>query len=145
MDEPSELSTARRHLARAEAGIETEEGLHHLQEGLGLLERVTESPAAGKHGPVARNLGGTYAAKVHEHVQRQLASGRNLPEPALQHAFAVIRAFDGTCFDVPAGARDLKIELVRRLIDIYYEGYSAAERQRAYEELAKATGVRSAT
>src|SRR5690606_38074202 len=90
-----------------------------------------------KHAGLARRLGATYAKKVHEHVQRELASGRNLPEHVLQHAFALVRCFDGKGFEVPPTSRDTKIELMRRLIDILYEGYPEALRQRAYEELAE--------
>jgi len=130
------LTEARHHLARAEAALETVEGLGHLQEGLELLESVAGDRDA-KHAGLARRLGATYAKKVHEHVQRELASGRNLPEHVLQHAFALVRCFDGKGFEVPPTSRDTKIELVRRLIDILYEGYPEALRQRAYEELAE--------
>ena len=139
--EPQELADARRHLAVAEAALDTDEGLAHLQEGLELLESVAADPKGGRYRAVARRLGATYAAKVHEHVRAALASGRNLPEPVLRHAFAVVRCFDGKGFDVPPTSRETKIELVRRLIDIYYEGYSAADKQRAYEELAEISGV----
>jgi len=141
MQEPKELADARRRLARAEAEIDTADGLANLQEGLELLESVAVDDAAGQYRAVARTLGTTYAARVHEGIRRDLDSGRNLPEPVLRHAFAVVRAFDGKGFDVPSSSRDLKIELVRRLIDIYYEGYSAADKQLAYEELAKISGM----
>jgi|SRR5690606_30188502 len=139
--EPKELSDARRHLALAEASLDTDEGLAHLQEGLELLESVADDPEGGRYHAVASRLGAAYAAKVHEHVRNALASGRNLPEPVLRHAFAVVRCFDGKGFDVPPTSRETKIEIVRRLIDIYYEGYSAEEKQLAYEELAKISGV----
>lgn len=134
--EPAELTEARKRLARAEATIETFEGLEHLQEGLELLES-----AADEHAALARQLGATYAKKVHEHVRRELGSGRNLPEPALQHAFALLRCFDGKGFEVPSASRETKIELVRRLIDIHYEGYPEADKRRAYEELAEIVRV----
>lgn len=140
MDEPRDLIEARRRLARAETQLETEDGLLELQEGVGLLECVAADPAAGEHRQIARNLGKTYAAKVHERIRQQLESGQNLAEAALRQAFTVIRCFDDACFDVPP-ARELKIELVRRLIDIHYEGYPPAEKQRAYEELAQISGV----
>ena len=141
MEEPIELTDARRRLARAEAEIDTADGLVNLEEGLELLESVAEDRAAGMHRKIARTLGATYAARVHESIRRELDSSRNLPEPALRHAFAVVRAFDGKGFDVPPTSRELKIELVRRLIDIYYEGYSPADKQLAYEELAKISGM----
>jgi hypothetical protein len=139
--EPAELTSARRHLARAEAAIDTDDGLAHLEEGLELLESVAADRRAGEHRALAAQLGATYAVKVNEHVGRQLASGRNLPEPALRHSFALLRCFDGKGFDVPPTSRESKIELVRRLIDIYYEGYPAADKQRAYEELAEIAGI----
>jgi len=37
-------------------------------------------------------------------------------------------------------AQDLKIEVVRRLIDRYYEGHPAERKQQALEELAQITG-----
>lgn len=141
MSEPRELAEGRRRLARAETDFDTEEGLVELQEGLGLLECVAVDAAAGAHRTVARNLGGAYASRIHERIKRQLESNRNLPEPELKHAFALVRAFDNTCFDVPPGARELKIELVRRLIDIYYEGYPPDEKESAYQELAEITGA----
>jgi hypothetical protein len=142
VNEPRDLIEARRRLARAEGELQTDEGLLELQEGLGLLEYVATNPAAGTHRQVAYNLGKTYAIKIQERVARELQSGRNLPEPALRHAFEVLRSFDHTCFDVPP-ARALKIELVRRIIDILYEGYSPDEKQRAYEELTKIAGAAS--
>ncbi|HEX6993090.1 MAG TPA: hypothetical protein VF339_02995 [Gammaproteobacteria bacterium] len=134
--EPAELTDARTHLAHAEAALATADGLTHLQEGLELLESVADDRDA-RTAALARQLGATYAKKVHEHVRRELASGRNLPEPALQHAFALLRCFDGKGFEVPPTSRETKIELVRRLIDIHYEGYPEADKQRAYEELAE--------
>lgn len=138
--EPAELTDARKRLARAEAMLETAEGLGHLQEGLELLESAADEPPA-RHAALARQLGATYAKKVHEHVRRELGSGRNLPEPALQHAFALLRCFDGKGFEVPSASRETKIELVRRLIDIHYEGYPEADKRRAYEELAEIVRV----
>jgi len=134
--ESADLTEARRRLALAEAAIETAEGVTHLQEGLELLESVAADRDRRQAG-LARRLGATYAKKVHEHVQRELGSGRNLPEHVLQHAFALLRCFDGKGFDVPSTSRDTKIDLVRRLIDIHYEGYPEADKRRAYEELAE--------
>lgn len=141
MAEPTELIEARRCLARAEAEIGTAAGLEQLEEGLELLDIVADHPSAAAERTLALRLGATYAVKVYAHVERELASGKNLPEPALQHAFALLRCFDDKVFEVPPTSRELKIELVRRLIDIYYEGYSPADKQLAYEELAKISGL----
>lgn len=142
MEEPRDLREARRRLARAEAALETEAGLLDLEEGLGLIDAVLADPAAHSQRQIAVNLGRTYAARIHERIARQLEAGRNLPEPVLRHAFAVLRSFDGASFDVPP-ASTLKIELVRRLIDLYYEGYSQEDKQRAYDELAEISGAAS--
>jgi hypothetical protein len=136
MSEPQDLTAAREHLSRAETDIMTDDGLSHLQEGLGLLESVIEDPASGRSSDVARNLGSTYATKLYERVLHRLEAHRNLPEPELKHLFAVLRAFDGVSFDTPPVARPLKIELVKRLVDLYYEGYSPEEKRKALEQLA---------
>lgn len=139
--EPTDLDSARTQLARAETGLDTGEGLTRLREGLELLEAVAEDPKAGRYRAVVRRLGAAYASKVHAHVRAALESGSHLPEPVLRHAFDLLRCFDGKGFDVPSTSRESKIEIVRRLIDIHYEGYPAADKQRAYEELARITGV----
>src|SRR5690606_39783491 len=88
MQEPKELADARRRLARAEAEIDTADGLANLQEGLELLESVAVDDAAGQYRAVARTLGTPYAARVYQGIRRDLDSGRNLPEPVLRPAFA---------------------------------------------------------
>jgi hypothetical protein len=136
MRESKDLARARDHLAKAEACMMQAEGLHHLQEGLVLLEGVIQDPAAGASAAIARNLGSTYAVKLYHRINGRLGARRDLPEPELKHLFAVLRAFDEASFETPPVARALKIELVKRLIDRYYEGYSPAEKRKALEELA---------
>ena len=137
MNELKELAAARRHLAKAESALSTEDGLFHLHEGLALLECVIEEDVAGREATLARNLGTTYTTRIYARVKQQIGRDLSTPEPELEHLFAVIRAFDDTSFDLPPAARELKVEVVKRLIDLYYEGHSPAEKQRVYEELAK--------
>jgi hypothetical protein len=139
-NESAGLAAARDLLAQAESALDTPQGLAALRDGLGLLDDVAGDASAAE-ARIARNLGAAYADNVHQHVERRLGSGLNLSEAELQHAFAMLRAFDATVFAVPAGDRALKIELVRRLIDIYYEGYPQAAKQRAIDELAAMSGV----
>ena len=137
MSEPKELIAARKHLAKAEVDIATADGLFHLQEGLALLETVHEDPAAGKYRKIAQNLGSAHSAKIHARIHQQVEASRDVPEPELEHSFALIRCFDDTCFELPPGARELKIGLVKRLVDRYYEGYGPEEKQKIYDELAR--------
>lgn len=141
MSEPAELTLARRHLAQAESELATAAGLARLREGLALLERIVEEFAGAPCADVARNLGAAYAKKVHGRIERMLEGNANLPEPELAHLFAVARAFDDTCAEPPPSARETKVELVRRLIDLYCEGYDPVEKEKAYEQLAQLARV----
>ena len=49
-------------------------------------------------------------------------------------------AFDSVGVELPPEAQGVKIEVVRRLIDRYYEGHPPERKQQAYEELAQITG-----
>ena len=89
MDEPTHLSAARVHLAKAEGKVETEYGLHHLQEGLYLLERIIEGPAAPEYKHAARNLGATYTSRLYQQIKRRIHVTANIPEPELEHFFHV--------------------------------------------------------
>lgn len=135
MAEPRELQTAREHLARAEAGYRTADGLYHLEEGLTLLEEVIA--ASPQHRTLAQNLATTYFAKIYGGIKRLVDTDRGLPEPDLEHLFRVVLAFDERSFELPAEARATKISLVRDLIDRYYEGHSADAKRAAVEQLAE--------
>lgn len=137
MGEAKELGMARDHLARAEAALMTSEGLVHLKEGLALLEAVIDREAQPGGDSVARNLGQTYTSRIYARIGRELTRSPNLPQPELEHLFAVIRALDDTGFELPANSRKLKIDVVRRLVDYYYEGHSPAEKEKAYRQLAE--------
>jgi hypothetical protein len=134
MEEPRELENARRRLARAEAELESADGLKWLGEGLELLEQVIgggTAPAVR----TARNLAGSYAARVYEKIGRLVAEDPQLPEPQLEHYFKVVLAFDQLGESLPASAARLKVAVVRALIERYYEGHSPEQKRRALEQL----------
>lgn len=136
MIEPLQLLAAREHLSRAEAKYRSEDGLFHLEEGLALLEEVMagESP---EYRTVAQNLASTYSTKIYGRIRNLVETDRGLPEPDLEHLFKVVLAFDQRSFDLPVDTSSTKINLVRRLIDRYYEGHAPAEKRTALEQLAK--------
>jgi hypothetical protein len=136
MSEPRELLAAREHLARAEAGYGSAEGLSQLQAGLDLLDEIM---AAGepRHRSIAKNIATAYAAKVYRNITTLLAGDRAVPEPQLEHLFKVVLAFDQSDVDLPENARTIKIEIARRLIDRYYEGHSPEEKRKALEQLTR--------
>lgn len=136
MAEPRQLLSAREHLARAEAGYRSKDGLYHLEEGLTLLEEVIagESPEFRK---LALNLASVYSTKIYGGIKRLVDTDRGLPEPELEHLFKVVLAFDERSFELPAEARSTKVSLVRDLIDRYYEGHSPEVKRAALEQLAE--------
>jgi len=129
------------HLARAESEIMNDDGLIHLQEGLAALELVLDERAGVAEVAIGQRLGETYLVRIHARAEQELARNVNVPEQVLRHLFAVLRAFDDLPLAAPAGSRDLKIEVVRRIIDLAYEGFSPAEKARAYEQLAALAGT----
>lgn len=134
MVEPAQLQSAREHLAQAEATYRSEDGLFHLAEGLMLLAEVMAGGAPG-YRKVAQNLASTYTRKIYGSVRELLEIDRGIPEPELEHFFKVVLALDHAGVDLPQDARSMKIELARRLVDRYYEGYSTAEKQKALQRL----------
>jgi hypothetical protein len=139
MPEPQDLVNARRCLARAEADLASADGLTELMDGLAYLEDVigTGSRTAAQ---TARNLATSYAARIYGRVREIVVADEQLPEPELEHFFKVVLAFDQIGIELPRSAQDLKIDVVRRLIDLYYEGHPPERKQRALEELAQITG-----
>ncbi len=139
MPEPKELTTARHCLAKAEADLGSADGLTQLVEGLAFLEDVigTGTATAAR---TARNLATSYAARVYNQVNTRVTTDPQLPEPELEHFFKVVLAFDQVGVELPQSAQVLKIEVVRLLIDRYYEGHPAERKQQALEELANITG-----
>ena len=126
-------------MAEAEADYRSDDGLVNLIEGLALLDAVIASELA-EHQKVARNLASTYALKIYGRIESLIGSDRALPEPDLEHCFKLVLAFDQTGFELPEGARALKIEVVRRLIDRYYEGHPAEQKEKALRQLNKVSG-----
>ena len=135
VDSP-QLLAARERLSLAETQYRSEEGLLHLEEGLALLEEVMTGDSSADR-TVAQNLVATYSNRIYDCVRKLVDTDRGLPEPDLEHLFRVVLAFDHRGFGLPADGRLTKINLVRRLIDRYYEGHSPAEKRTALERLAK--------
>jgi ParB-like chromosome segregation protein Spo0J len=136
MPEPRELADARRRLAEAENEYLSAKGLARLVEGLGLLDEVIESGDA-THARIARNLASAYAARIFARIQHTIVQDAAVPEPELEHFFQVVLAFDRVRADLPASSSELKVAVVRRLIDRYYEGHPEPEKQRALDMLAQ--------
>ena len=143
MAEPRQLASARKHLSLAESDYRTEDGLHHLFEGLALLEEVALDGDA-QYRTVATNLLSTYSTRICESIKKLVDADRALPEPQLEHLFKVLLAFDSQELELPDYVRSLKIDVVKRLIDYYYQGHSEEDKQKALEQLAGITTGNSA-
>jgi hypothetical protein len=139
MPEPKELTSARRCLAKAEAGLGADDGLTQLVEGLAFLEDVMASGTATAV-KTARNLATSYAGRFYGRIDALVRADPQLPEPDLELFFKVVLAFDQIGVELPQSAQDLKVAVVRRLIDRYYEGHPPERKQQALEELAQITG-----
>ncbi|MEM7500529.1 MAG: hypothetical protein AAF417_00740 [Pseudomonadota bacterium] len=139
MNEPRELQDARRLLARAESDFRSSEGLRALEDGLSLIEDVVLSDEDA-FDAVAHNLLATYSDKICASIKQRIEADAALPEPELKQLFDVLLAFDAVELDLPSFVRPLKIEVVKRLIDLHYEGYPEEEKQRALKTLAGITG-----
>lgn len=137
MREPAQLVSARQHLSLAESQFRSADGLAHLEEGLALLEEVMLDSAAG-HRAIAGNLLATYSGRICDAIRKLVERDRGLPEPELEHLFKLLLAFDAASLELPEYVWSLKIDVARRLIEFYYEGHSAEEKQKALEQL---TGI----
>jgi hypothetical protein len=133
MPESRELAAARKRLAAGETLYASPEGLAAIDEGLALLEDVVE--LAPDDARTACNLGATYAARLYERVAATLTADRAVPEPTLEHFFKLVLAFDRYAAALPATARALKIDVVRRLIDRYCEGHPPEKKRAMLEQL----------
>jgi hypothetical protein len=134
MTEPRELVAAREHLARGEASYGSAAGLAELEQGLELLDDVMSANNPGQR-TIAGNIAKTYASRIYRSIGALLERDRAVPEPQLEHLFKVVLAFDQSEVELPATARDIKIEIARRLIDRYYEGHSPEQKRKALEQL----------
>ena len=139
MPEPRELAAARRHLARAEAELDSADGLAWLVEGLSLLDGLI----AGRDEVTARtaaNLAASYAGRIYARIGAAVTKDPQMPEPKLEHYFKVVLALDQVGEALPATAAELKLAVARALIDRYYEGHSPGQKRRALEQLAQLKG-----
>lgn len=132
-DDSSKLNAARAHLAQAEASLASADGLFHLEEGLTLLDELSERDDAAQR-KVAQTVAATYATRIFGRIRDAIASDRAVPQPLLEHYFKLMLAFDQGEFELPDAARALKIAVVRRLIDLAYEGHPAAAKRKALEQ-----------
>jgi len=139
MPEPRELIEARRYLAEAEADLGSAEGLARLAEGLTLLDDVIVTGAATA-ARTARNLASTYAGRIYAGIEATVTKDPHLPEPELEHFFKVVLAFDQVSGALPPAAAELKIAVVRQLVERYYEGHPAEKKRQVLEQLAQLGG-----
>jgi hypothetical protein len=136
MAESRELQAARRRLAEGEAGLSTADGLTRLAEGLELLDGVM-SGSSEAEARTARNLASSYASRVYGQVRERLATDAQVPEPTLEHYFKVVLALDQVGGALPPDAAELKVAVVRTLIERYYEGHPPERKRAALAELAE--------
>jgi len=136
MAEPKELVEARRSLAAAEARLGVAESLVSLRRGVALLKDVIEE-GAGTAAKTAQNVAATYAKRIYERIGAQMVADAQLPEPELEHYFNVVLAFDEIGAALPRSAARLKIDVVRALIERYYEGHPPEKKREALEQLAR--------
>jgi hypothetical protein len=135
MPESRDLSAARLCLAEAEGAWSSADGLAKLLDGLGRLTDLIElgSKADAR---TASNLAASYADRFYGRVRDKLARDAQVPEPELEHCFKVVLAFDQVRDALPPAASKLKIDVVKALIERYYEGHSPAKKRAALEQLA---------
>lgn len=122
-------------MAEAEDAWLSADGLVRLTDGLGRLADLIEM--GGKNeARTASNLAASYASRFYGRVRDRLERLRQVPEPELEHCFRVVLAFDQVQEALPAAAAQLKIDVVKALIERYYEGHSAEKKRAALEQLA---------
>lgn len=122
-------------MAEAEAALASADGLASLTDGIGRLADLIET-ASKAEARTAGNLAASYAARCYARVRERIASDAQVPEPELEHWFKVVLAFDQVQAALPPAAGELKIGVVRALIDRYYEGHSPEKKRAALEQLA---------
>lgn len=140
--ESRKLAAARQHLSRAETEFRSADGLAHLEEGLGLLEEIMLDGGT-RDRAIAANLLSTYANRICESTRQVVEGDAALPEPQLEHLFKVLLAFDTTSLEPPEYVRALKLGIARRLVDFYYEGYSAEEKEKVLRQLTNIADTRN--
>ena len=122
-------------MAEAEAAWASADGLARLQDGLGRLTDIIDI-GEGQEARTAGNLAETYAGRFDGRVRDKLERETQVPEPELEHCFKVVLAFDLIKDSLPPAAAELKIDVVKALIERYYEGHSPEKKRAALEQLA---------
>lgn len=122
-------------MAEAEASLSSAGGLARLADGLGRLSDLIDTGAKAE-ARTASNLAASYAARCYASVRDKLAHDPQIPEPELEHWFKVVLAFDQVRAALPPAAAELKIEVVKALIERYYEGHPPEKKRAALEQLA---------
>jgi hypothetical protein len=122
-------------MAEAEESWASADGLACLIDGVERLAVVMET-APPVEARKAANLAATYAGRLYARVRDTLARDAQVPEPELEHYFKVVLAFDQVQEALPATAADLKISVVKALIERYYEGHPPEKKRAALEQLA---------
>lgn len=135
MKESRELGAARVSMAEAETAWASVDGLARLIEGLGRLTDIIEA-GANPEARTASNLAVTYAGRFYGRVRDKLERDAQVPEPELEHCFKVVLAFDQVKDSLPAAAAELKVDVVKALIERYYEGHPPERKRAALEQLA---------
>jgi len=139
MAESRQLQQARQCLAAAEASFTSGDGLARLHEGLAHLDDIIGAGRAPE-AQTAGNLAASYANRVYARIRTRLAQDAQVPEPELEHYFKMVLAFDPVREALPSAADDLKIAVVKALIERYYEGYPAEKKRQALEQLTALRG-----
>jgi hypothetical protein len=134
MPESAELSAARVCLAEAETAWSSADGLTRLTDGLGRLVDIIEGGSKNE-ARTATNLATTYAGRFYGRVRDKLTRDPQVPEPELEHCFKVVLAFDVLEDALPPEAAELKIDVVKALIERYYEGHPPEKKRAALERL----------
>jgi hypothetical protein len=135
MRESRELSAARACLAEAEGAWSSADGLARLLDGLGRLTDVIET-GGKQEARTASNLAASYAGRFYGRVRDKLQRDAQVPEPELEHCFKVVLAFDQVKEALPPASAQLKIDVVKALIERYYEGHPPEKKRAALEQLA---------
>jgi hypothetical protein len=122
-------------MAEAEVGLSSADGLARLTDGLERLAEIIETGGKAE-ARTAGNLAAAYAARCYGRVRDRLVGDPQIPEPELEHWFKVVLAFDHVRDALPPAATELKIDVVKALIERYYEGHSPAKKRAVLEQLA---------
>ncbi len=125
--ESAELSGARSHLAEAEQQLFAADGEYHLVEGLDLLELL--ATGSTPESAIAANLGNTYLSRFREQIGRAVVPAA-VSQQRLQQAMRLSQVLDNSPFAENCATPSLTAEIAQRFIDILFEGYSEADKQR---------------